>query len=232
MTLSATYTGKSPPSTAEDGDLYVNPEEGTLLIYGSHGSGGTWVELTEHDPFAAFQTQHPRAWWALTHMENDKIRDRILESIHRGNVAPEDIDLLWTIAAEIEVIRAAKREGRWEPAPVETTRGEWEASPTSFEDVELQAAKKTKKVSRKTPRRARVNFMTPEGWGGYFETNSMRDLKLLKTKIGHSVKIKGTVRRRLSDVKVQLNATPRCGSKKTDGEASLLSKDARRQAQG
>jgi len=109
-----------------------------------------------------WKTQNPREWWAFQELsEDDDLRTRVLASILGNRPEDDSIDDLIRFAEALEGHRRATRDGTVSPPPGDGER-------RSFPII----------VTRMTRMRNagrlffRVDFGTPHGWAGFFDTTN------------------------------------------------------------
>jgi hypothetical protein len=127
-----------------------------------------------------WQASHPRHWWALERMEVGEFRDSLVEAMETGRMTTRREMYLWHLATKLE------REARGEvvTAPTKGTRGAWRLYITKAEWGDNKFGDHV----------FRVDFLSPEGWRGRWETTNEGHVVMIKDRTSDDVLLKGTVK--------------------------------------
>lgn len=110
--------------------------------------------------------ENPRLWWAFEQLnDDDDLRDRVLVGILKENMPAEVIDDLVRFADALEVRERAEATGTVITAPDVGMRRSIEITVTRMSKVNW---------SLNRARTFRVDFVTNQGWAGYFDTRNPR----------------------------------------------------------
>lgn len=119
-------------------------------------------DLLEHESVQAWRAQHPREWWAFQQLkEGDDLRTRALAAILGHRLEDEAIDDLVRFAEALEVRQKAERNGTVSPPPGDGERRSLKVRVSRM----VQKTKEGRKFFR-------VDFTTPYGWAGFFDTTN------------------------------------------------------------
>lgn len=154
-------------------------------------------QLLEDPRVEAWKGEYPRQWWAFQQLKsNDELRERVLVAVLKGNQEALSINELVTFAEAIEVHRRTAKAGTVKPPPAVGER-------RSFPII----------VTRMTRMRSgasiffRVDFSSPNGWGGFFDTTNPGVVEKI-SKIrnhGQPLTVVGEVSRRPYEFYVELD---------------------------
>jgi hypothetical protein len=127
---------------------------------------GTPVMLEQailHPTFERWKMRHPREWWAFTLLdESDSLRERVVAAVLSGRESKDEaIDELVRIGEAIERHEKALQRGCFEPPPL----------PNERRAITILIKRMTK-VETEGSVAFRVDFDTPKGWSGYFDTTA------------------------------------------------------------
>lgn len=119
-------------------------------------------DLLEHQSVEVWKSRSPRQWWAFQQLkDDDSLRERVLLAVLRENEEDEAFDDLIRFIEASEAHQRALKAGTVRLPPANGER-------RMFHIV----------VSRMTRMRNdadlffRVDFFSPDGWGGYFDTTN------------------------------------------------------------
>lgn len=154
--------------------------------------------LFQHENIEAWKAKHPRLWWAFQQLnDEDDLRDQVLAAIlnHREN-DDEALDHLLRFTEALEAFQRATNKGTVRPPPDLGER-------RSFSIF----------VSRMTRMRSnhdtffRVDFFSPDGWGGFFDTTNPGVVERISRLRNHAnpLTVVGEVSRRMYEFYVELD---------------------------
>jgi hypothetical protein len=124
--------------------------------------GFVTADVLDHPRVEEWRRRHPQEWWALNQLrESDETRDRVLAAVLAGRHEDEAIDELVRFAEAMEGNQRAARDGTLAPPPPLGERRPLE--------VRIKRMTKMRKDDRLF---FRVDFATPFGWSGYFDTSA------------------------------------------------------------
>lgn len=152
--------------------------------------------LLDHESVQAWRSQHPREWWAFKHLEEgDDLRTRVLAAILGGRLEDEAIDDLVRFAEGLEARQKAERDGTVMPPPGDGER----------RSLDVKVSRMTQKV-REGRKFFRVDFTTPHGWAGFFDTTNPHVVERIAKQRDRSrpITVVGEVTRRPYEFLVEL----------------------------
>ena len=118
--------------------------------------------ILNHGRVEAWKAENPREWWAYQQLnEDDELRERVLAAVLNGRMDDEAIDDLIRFVEALEAYRRASRTGTVRLPPAVGER-------RSFSIL-------INRMSRMTGSSGlffRVDFSSPDGWGGFFDTTN------------------------------------------------------------
>jgi hypothetical protein len=110
---------------------------------------------------------NPRLWWAFEQLnDDDDLRDRVLVGILKDSMPSQVIDDLVRFADALEVQERAEATGTVTPPPDVGMRRSFEITVTRMSKVGNWSLNRN--------RTFRVDFVTDQGWAGYFDTRNPR----------------------------------------------------------
>lgn len=120
------------------------------------------TDLLEHERVQAWRSQHPREWWAYEQLEpTDDLTERVLAAVLGGRGHDEALDEITLFADALEARRRAEREGTVVSPPGDGERRSFQAR-----------ILRMRPMSDDRRRFFRVDFTTPYGWSGFFDTTN------------------------------------------------------------
>jgi len=118
--------------------------------------------ILEHGRVETWKAENPREWWAYQQLdEDDKLRDRVLAAVLNGREDDEAIDDLIRFTEALEAHRRVSKMGTVRLPPAVGER-------RSFSIL-------INRMTRMTGSSGlffRVDFSSPDGWGGFFDTTN------------------------------------------------------------
>lgn len=119
-------------------------------------------DILEHPRVEEWRRTHPREWWAFNQLRPESdVRDRVIAAVLAGRDDDTAIEELVRFAESIEGNKRAARAGTLIPPPPIGERRPL--------DVTIKRMTKMREEGRLF---FRVDFATPHGWSGYFDTTS------------------------------------------------------------
>lgn len=118
--------------------------------------------LLQHERVEAWRDDNPRQWWAFNELdEDDDLQQRVLAAVLGGRMEDESIDELLRFAEALETHQRATRAGTVSAPPGDGERRSFPVTVTRM-----------KRMRRDNALFFRVDFRTPQGWSGFFDTTS------------------------------------------------------------
>jgi len=142
---------------------------------------------------------NPREWWAFEQLDDtDELRDRIMAGIVKRDMAPTVIDDLVRFADGLENRERAERAGTVSAPPGIGMR----------RTINIVVTRMTK-VNWNRDRMFRVDFVTEQGWSGFFDTKNPRLVERVSKAQNKSLTVVGEVERHLYEFLVVLGGRVR-----------------------
>jgi hypothetical protein len=120
-------------------------------------------EVLDHPRIQAWKKAHPQQWWAFEFLsERSDVRAGVLAAVLAGREKDDEhVDQLVRFGEALENRHRAERVGTVTPPPVEGERRPLQVN-----------VKRMKRMERDGQVFFRVDFSTPYGWSGYFDTTA------------------------------------------------------------
>ena len=121
------------------------------------------TDVLQHPRVQEWRRKHPQEWWAFNQLRpNDAVRERVIAAVLAGREDDEAVDELVRLGEAMEGNKRAARAGALTaPPPVGERR-----------PLEVTIKRMTKMLSPDRGLFFRVDFATPHGWSGYFDTTA------------------------------------------------------------
>jgi hypothetical protein len=157
--------------------------------------------MNEHPLFKEWAQNCPREAWAMGSLRKyDPLRDRIVAAVVSQRVDDPAFQELTRFADALEFKNKADQEGTREQPPARGERRSFEAHIIRFAPYRSEGRKSF-----------RVDFTTPQGWSGYFDTTNpkvVEQISKLKDR-SHPITLVGEIDRRMYDFLVVLGGRVR-----------------------
>lgn len=153
--------------------------------------------ILDHGRVETWKAENPREWWAYQQLdEDDALRDRVLAAVLNGREDDEAIDDLVRFAEALEAYRRASKAGtmRSPPAP-----GERRSFPVLISRMT--------RMNGSSGLFFRVDFSSPDGWGGFFDTTNPSVVERISKVRNHAqpLTVVGEVSQRVYEFFVELD---------------------------
>jgi hypothetical protein len=146
-------------------------------------------DLLHSDAVLEWQAENPRLWWAFEQLDpHDDFRARVLAGIVSNNILPAVIDGLVRLADALENNQRGKEAGTSVLPPEVGLR----------RSINLVVTRLTK-INWNMTKTFRVDFVTPQGWSGYFDTQNPRIVEITTKFKAQPITVVGEIERHIYD---------------------------------